>query len=220
LKDRPGQTLRALSRLLPLAALLWGCVADAPGGPSLLHPSPKGPSGYSRSGSRGVFENESLRLGVSQLRPGDRRSQELPAIIRKLLERDFVILDLEIENLSEDGARIIYEPVHTVLTDSAYDYRKPLDYTDLYDIVMSERDGGDGAAPGRLKGLAGRFYDLSVTIGPHDRRSGLLIFNPLSEGIDKAALTIKEIYTGTRTLEISFPFEARRAGPDTTTPTR
>ncbi len=123
------------------------------------------------------------------------------AFIAGLLDKGYVIFNLTIENIS--GSKIIYNPAYTVLTNDSLDYRKPLDFTDLYDITGNEQE---------VSALKGKFYDVNVTIHPGDATSRLLIFRPMSGKAAKAEVAIKEIYIGTSTESISFPFEFREDG--------
>ncbi|MDP2689328.1 MAG: hypothetical protein Q8P48_04345 [Deltaproteobacteria bacterium] len=156
--------------------------------------------GYGVNGRFAVFENESIRASVRHIR----KDEAAPggAFIAGLLDKDYVIFDLTIENLS--GSKIIYNPAYTVLTNDSLDYRKPLDFTDLYDITGDERE---------LSSLKGKFYDVNVTVLPGDATSRLLIFKPISGKPAKAEVAIKEIYIGTSTETMSFPFEFREDGP-------
>lgn len=162
----------------------------------LLQPSDKGPEGYLKSGAEGVYQNKSLKITASIIRGAN----NAPALIGELLDKKYVIIRLDIENRS--AGKVIYNPTYTVLSNDALDYRKPLDYTDLYDIKGSNGEN-------ELAQLKGRFYDLTVTLLPGERSSRLLIFEPMSKDVKKAELTIKEIYVGTDTTRVSFPFEAK-----------
>ncbi len=161
-----------------------------------LQPAEKGPEGYLKTGLEGVFQNKSLRVAASIIKD----TEGGPGLIGELLGKKYVVIRLDIENRS--SAKVIYNPTHTVLTNDALDYRKPLDYTDLYDIKGSSGER-------ELAQLRGRFYDLTVTLLPGERSSRLLIFEPMSKGVKKAELSIKEIYIGTDTIRVSFPFEAK-----------
>lgn len=99
----------------------------------------------------------------------------------------------------------MYNTSYTVLTSDALDYKKPLDFTDLYDIT-----GGTG----RLASLKGKFYDLNTTIAPGERTSRLLIFRPLSEEAEDAEVVIKDLYIGTKTRDLSFPFTFKNGTPE------
>ena len=108
---------------------------------------------------------------------------------------------LTIENKSEGS--VMYNTAYTVLTSDSGDYRKPLDFTDLYDISSDDNS---------LAGLKGKFYDLNATVATGERTSRLLIFKPLSDEAEKAAVAIKEIYIGTSTRALSFPFTFKGNG--------
>ncbi|MFQ5736583.1 MAG: hypothetical protein ACE5GY_06930 [Thermodesulfobacteriota bacterium] len=184
---------RALPLLLLCMTVLASC-AHVPRGPKeqgYLYPAPDAGKGNRSVGSEAIFENDSVRMAIRQMR----KDEPAGVFIAGLLDRDYVIFRLSIENRGAE--KIIYNPSYTVLTNGSLDYRKPLDFTDLYDIA-----GGTE----KLRALRGRFYDVNVTVAPGTRTSRMLIFRPFSEGAQDAELAIKEIYIGTGTERMAFRF--------------
>lgn len=175
--------------LLFAAVLLTSC-----------HPKPKlaylvpdiqGFPGYKARGSESVFENKALFASARQVRKGEASNPFLAS----LLEKDFVVISMTIENRS--ASKAIYKPNYTALT-NAVDYLKPLDYTDLYEL--------DGEAADSLKG---KFYDLDTVIPPGKSSTGLLIFTPVSKEAKKAAVQVNEFYVGTETMTFTLPFQLK-----------
>ncbi|OGP14205.1 MAG: hypothetical protein A2052_01565 [Deltaproteobacteria bacterium GWA2_54_12] len=175
--------------LLLAAVLLTSCHPK----PKLAYlvPDTQGLAGYKARGSESIFENKALLASARQVRKGEVSNPFLAS----LLEKDFVIISMKIENRSVSKA--IYKPNYTALV-NAVDYLKPLDYTDLYEL--------DGEAADSLKG---KFYDLDTTIPPGGSVAGLLIFTPVSKEAKKAAVQINEFYIGTQTMTFSLPFQLK-----------
>lgn len=178
--------------------VLSACGHARPGTGMYLYPSPAAEQeGYATDGRSAVFESDAVKISVRQTRKDEAHGP----FIAGLLEKDYVIFNLSVENKSAHS--IIYNPAYTVLATDSLDYRKPLDFTDLYDITGSEQE---------LSDLKGRFYDLNVTLKPGEKTSRLLIFRPVSREAAKAGVAIKEIYVGTTTERFSFPFVFRGNG--------
>lgn len=169
-------------------AFFYGCHPAPKAG--FLVPDEPGPKGYRAEGGYGVFENKLIKITVSPEKGPSTGS----ALLAGLAEKDYVLIKLTIENLSV--SRVIYRPNFTALTDDAFDYRKPLDYTDMYDF-------GDYEG---LEAVKDRFHDLDSTLLPGEKTSKYLIFRPLSKNAAKASLEIKELYIGTETVQIKMPF--------------
>lgn len=146
--------------------------------------------GYSTRGAEGVLVDKSFTATARQVRKED--AAHLP-FLSSLLEKEFVVLSMTLENRS--GQTIIYKPNYTALVNKV-DYLRALDYTDLYEIDW------DGAET-----LKGRFYDLDVTLAPGGKSTGLLIFRPVSKDAKSAALEVRELYIGTSTTAFSLPFK-------------
>jgi hypothetical protein len=154
-----------------------------------LVPDTQGPAGYKARGSESVFENKALLASAKQVR----KNEISNPFLASLLEKDFVVISMTIENRS--ALKAIYKPNYTALI-NAIDYLKPLDYTDLYEL------GGEAADT-----LKGKFYDLDTVIPPGRSSTGLLIFTPVSKEAKKAAVRISDLYVGTETLTFSLPFK-------------
>lgn len=188
-----------------IISVAQGCV-PRPEAKLFMYPDDKGPEGYSRQAEQGVFENKSIRVSVRKIGESDEGlSQE---VIAHLLKKEYLIFRMEIENTSAKY-RAIYNPSFTAFTDDAMDYATPIDYTDLYDMAEGvwEKEAKDGEKkPFSMDGLKGLFYDLSTTIPPGGKTSKLLIFKPVSKDCKKAALTLSELYIGTETIRVIFPF--------------
>lgn len=172
------------------ALVLLGCHPTPKTG--FLAPDANGAAGYRAQGPEGVFENGAVRLSARQMKP----TEEAPALIARLLKEGYMVIVLSIENRSR--AEMIYKPNYTALTNDKLDYKKPLDYTDLYEI---DQDGVDS-----LKGL---YYDLDLTLSPGEKASRALIFGPLTEGYEKVSLEISDLYVGTRPASMKLPFTVK-----------
>ncbi|MBI5469255.1 MAG: hypothetical protein HY891_09000 [Deltaproteobacteria bacterium] len=202
---RPSCLISALITAVVLLFVAQGC-AHKPDVKLFMYPDDKGSEGYSRKADQGVFENKSIRVTVRKIGDSDDEglSQE---VIAHLLKKDYLIFRMEIENTSRH--RAIYNPSFTTFTDDAMDYGTPIDYTDLYDMAEGvwEKEAKDGEKkPFSMNGLKGLFYDLATTIPPGGKTSKLLIFKPISTDCTKAALTLSELYIGTETIRVIFPF--------------
>ncbi|MCC6502186.1 MAG: hypothetical protein IT362_03490 [Deltaproteobacteria bacterium] len=180
---------RALALLILLAFLLPSCAPEV----KLAYLVPDSPAlpGYKSKGAESSFENKTLAASARQVQ----KSELANAFLASLLERDFVIISMTIENRS--ASKAIYKPNYTALVNSV-DYLKPLDYTDLYEL--------GGQAVDELKG---KFYDLDAVLSPGGRTTALLIFGPLSKEAKKAALQVREYYVGTETMTFSLPFQLK-----------
>ncbi|MBI5587778.1 MAG: hypothetical protein HY889_05365 [Deltaproteobacteria bacterium] len=192
---------------LTIALLLitaYGCAHPGKTVANKLYPDrdEQGLAGYHNDDGTGVLENRSYRISVKHILPGDELDQ--PDILMDLIKRGYVVLRMKIENRS--GKKITFNPVHTALTTDAFDYKKPLEYTDFYELAGDKDDRTRQRKAGAMKGL---FYDLTLTLLPGGKTSKLLIFPPLSNNVNKADLLVKDLYVGTDTEELYFPFVAR-----------
>jgi hypothetical protein len=185
--------------------MIFGCAAT-PEGPKHLYPEESGAPGYYTTEEASIFENDLAMISLRPLR--QENNATYPPIIEELLDKNYAIFIMTIENRSPKKA--IYNPTFTSLRDNhQMEYRKPMDYTDLYDVV---KDRKEGVSPeSELRGLKGKFYDLNTTIPTGQKTSKLLIFRPLSEKAKSAVLTIREFYVGTDTISASFLFSVREA---------
>lgn len=182
--------------------VFFGCAA--PHGKAYLFPDDNRLKGmYHKEGTEeGVFENGSIRVAVRHIKASDYEGSPL---LKNLSDKKYVILSVAIENKSK--LKTIYNPSMTVLTDDSMDYKKPLDYTDLYEAAL-----GDSALESGLSAMKGRFYDLALTLQPGEKTARLLIFEPLSENVGKADLAMNDIYIGTDTVNLRFPFLLKSPG--------
>ena len=181
---------------------LSGCASS---GPLYLYPEKHRATGYYQSGERSVFENVSVKISLERIKGLSEREKN--PVIQKLLDENFVLLGMDIENRS--GHKIIYTPSHTSLITGAMGYEKPVDYTELYYILRGK--GEEAAAETQLASLKGKFYDSNTQVFPGEKVSRILIFKPLEKDTTggSATLTIKELYVGTDTIDLAFPFSVR-----------
>lgn len=183
-----------------LLLLSYGCASTDPG-PLLLHPAGKTAEGYTQEADEWVYSDKDVQVRVSHVSKGTGTllvSEGAKILIDELHERGYLLLKMDIRNGSK--AKVIYNPALTALKDNSLGYKKPLDYTDLYDLTSGD-DGLTG-----LSGFKGVFYDLSLTLEPGERTSGLLAFRPLGKKTRKAELVIKNLYVGKDILNMRFPF--------------
>ena len=181
--------------------LASGC-AHGPDGPPGLHPAFSAPpEGYSTDGYEVAFANALVSVRARhEMSPGP----ETPAFLRTLSDRGYLLIRVDVENLS--GARVIFKPSHAVLKTNRLDYGRPLDYTDLYQIAGA---AGDRPTADVMAEIKGRFYDLDVMIMPGKRSSRLLVFSPIEPKSSKASLEIRDLYVGAKPLDVFFPFKVR-----------
>lgn len=195
-----------MKNLLSLAVALlltlnFGCAHSGKNAKLRLYPdkNERGLRGYHNIAGTGVLENRDYRISVKQVREGSEPGQ--PKLVNDLIKKEYVVLRIEIENRSEK--KMIFNPVHAALTTDAFDYKKPLEYTDFYELSSGKNDTAREREAQAMKGL---FYDLTLTLKAMDKTSRMLIFPPLSKNSEKADLLIKDLYVGTETTEIFFPF--------------
>ena len=203
----------SISRALMAALLLvtaFGCAStggpdkDAPLTGVTLTPAPASAKGYYYNRDTAVFENKSIRITIGQTLPiKGGASASSPGFLTILSNAGYLFLRMEIDSLGDKG--VMYNTAHTSFLFGPLDYKKPLDYTDLYRIA---RGLYPETPPERsLSSLRGLFYDLNTSISPGGGASKLLLFRPVSEKTGSATLTLKEIYIGTNTVSVSFPFK-------------
>lgn len=160
-------------------------------------------SDYSLVGGRLIKEDKDMKVTMHQLRSccmGKKTN-----LLNNLFEKNYILMQLTIKNKSKK--RITYNPSHTYLLAGKMDYKKPLNYTDLYDIVSRE---DDGVVPEvKLSRLRGKYYDLNTSVAPGGRVSKILIFRKLTKNSkkSKAILKLNEIYIGTKTNSVSYLFK-------------
>ena len=195
------RTYLSLTFLL-FTIIFAGCGADKKiRGPLFLEPSPppveaKGftitPEGEI------VFEALSVKFTLKPLRSV--RADD-PKLIRALVADGFVILDMEIANMTESD-KVMFNPAMSSLMDNKSDYKKPLEFTALYQVAM-----GRGMERTLNRELKGRFFDTNIIIRAGNRTKRFLIFTPFTKNGNKAALTLQEVYIGNKTIRIAFPFK-------------
>lgn len=198
-KYMPSIRYLVLSLVLCLVA---GCASD-PVGPLILKfkPTAVDAAGYSLNAAESAYEDANVKLTVRQVGKGEVEGTN--ALLEELTKRGYILIQLDIINKSKH--KMMYNPTYSTLTNNVMDYMKPLDFTDLYDIVMST----ESLEPA-LRELKGRLYDLNVTLYPNARISKALLFRPMEKGVGTAALTIKELYIGTGVMTASFPFDLEK----------
>lgn len=195
-----------MKKLLSLAAALLlalgsGCAHSGKNTKLRLYAdkSETGLHGYHNVAGTGILENKNYRISVKQVLEGSELGQ--PRLINDLLKKEYVVLRIEMENRSDK--KMIFNPAHAVLTTDAFDYKKPLEYTDFYELSSGKDDSAREREAQAMKGL---FYDLTLTLKSRAKTSRMLIFPPLSKNSEKADLLIKDLYVGTDTTELFFPF--------------
>jgi len=180
--------LKKTALIFAVLAAAYGCTPTPKTG--YLVPDTRGPKGYEVVAGAGVVENEFARLSASQVRKGE----ETSPLLASLLEKNYIIMNLSIENLSDRD--LIYKPNLTAIDNDAFDFIRPLDYTDIYGL--GDMEG--------LEAIRHRFYDLDTTLRPGQQSKKLLIFRPLSKNVKKAVLRIDDLYIGTDYIRVTIPF--------------
>ena len=180
--------LKNIILIFAIFAAAYGCKPTPKVG--YFIPDSKGPKGYEVVAGSGVVENEFVRMTASQVR----KNEETASLLSSLLEKNYIIIDLSIENLSDKT--VIFKPNLTAINNDAYDFLRPLDYTDMYDFKDMEG----------LEAIKNRFYDLDTMLKPGQKSKKLLVFRPLSKNVKKAVLQIDDLYIGTDYIKITFPF--------------
>ena len=178
--------------ILLLFLLAAGC---AHRGPRALFPGRTEEEGYRRSGRDWVYSDRGIMVRAGEVRDGR-------GIVKRLIHRGYVVMRLSIENRSKE--RVMFDPAHVSLRYDAMGYEKPLDYTDFYEMSLS--DGRTGEALSNIKEI---FYDLTTAVPRGGAVSKLLAFRPMEEDAKSAELVIKNIYRGTDVIDVRFPFELR-----------
>ncbi|VAV83760.1 hypothetical protein MNBD_DELTA01-532 [hydrothermal vent metagenome] len=167
-----------------------------------LQPIEPRSSEYSMVRGRLIMENKDMSVTIHQLRSCCNYKKN--NLLDELFEKDYILMQLTINNKSKK--RITYNPSHTFLLAGKMDYKKPLNYTDLYDIVSEKED--EVLPEIKLSRLRGKYYDLNTSVAPGGRESKILIFRKLSKNSkkSKAILKMNEIYIGTKTRSITYLF--------------
>jgi hypothetical protein len=170
-----------------------------------LHPIEPTGSDYSLVNGFHIMNNKDFKVTLRQLRYCCGASKE--NLLNELFEKDYLLIRMTIKNKSKK--RITYNPSHTFLLAGKMDYKKPLNYTDLYDI-LSKKD--DGVLPEiKLSRLRGKYYDLNTSVAPGGTVSKLLLFRPMVKNSKRSKVILKmgEIYIGTKTRSMIYLFKVR-----------
>lgn len=188
-------------RAVFLCLLLIAACSCASAGKSknlVLYPetSDRDPDGYSRSGRNWVFDNKSIIITVHHVGPLDPVRSPL---LEELAKNNYVLLEVAIENKGK--TKSMFNPALAALDSDEMDYRKPLDFTDFYEMFKESPE-----MKSKLASVKERFYDLTVTLQPGEKTTRILVFSPLSKEARSAELLIKNLYIGTDTINIRFPF--------------
>jgi len=190
--------------LIMLIIGLWGC-ASTPDLPVFFVPADEGPEGFTLKDERWAFETKLIRLSAAPMRPADLTNE--PLAIGVLATKNYIIIRLEIENKSD--RKLIFNPAYAALLTDTSDYYKPVDYTDIYEILAGEDEIG---AP--VRGLRGHMYDVTVTLEPGITTSRLLIFPPVNMDADSAQMFLKNIYIGKADVSFTIPLIKEEPKPD------
>ncbi len=180
--------------------LISGC-STPPKRPTYLVPTYGVSKDYKALGSRATFEKDNLVISLKTLSPDDGVKGET---LSALKENHYIFMELTFMNKSEK--RVTYNTSFTSLQGAQFDYRKPLNFTDLYSIVVGKAH--DLSKEKDLKKLKDKYYDHMTRIPPKESVTKYLIFRPNEKETTKAVLIMGEIYMGTKTLSVVFPFDA------------
>jgi hypothetical protein len=196
-----------LRHCLLLSILLFTLTIAACGGDKEIRgplflastPPPEEAEGFTLgSGGEIIFEALDVRftlIPLRSVRPDD------PKLIQSLVADSFIIIDMEIVNMTE-GSKVIFNPAMSALQDDKGSYKKPLEFTALYQVAMHK-----GMERTLNRELKGRFYDTNAVIRAGKRTKRFLIFTPFTKEGEEARLTLQEVYIGNETMRISFPFK-------------
>ena len=187
--------LKSSFAIAAILACLWGC-ASTPEEPVFLVAAETGPEGYTIKDGAWSFETKQIRASGKPLRPEELADE--PDVIGILAAKNYIVVRMEIENISP--SKLIFNPAYVTLMTDADDYKKTLDYTDIYTILAGgEQEGGTNPT------LKQPIYDLTLTLGPGDKVSRLLIFSPVDVDAESASLMINNIYVGKSDISITVP---------------
>ncbi len=199
------QTIRLILVFLPLL-IAAGCIPKYTG-PLLFYPEKTESKDYSIKDKSLIFENKDVKITVKQITSGEESSS---FVIDDLLGMNFVLIRMEINNLNKKR-KILFNPALTSLRDNKGGYRKPLDYTDLYQRSQTEK-----GFPEDLSDTAKVLYDLTAEVPGGITRSRILVFDQIEEGADRAELVIKNLYIGRESINLTFPFILKPRLPEKT----
>jgi hypothetical protein len=181
--------------------ILSGCGAGKEiRGPLFLEPAPPpvNTEGFKVSPDGEInFEALSVKFILKPLR-SVRESD--PKLIQALVADGFIIIDMEIINMNENG-KVMFNPSMSALRDNRSGYKKPLEYTALYQVAMRKR-----MERTLNRELKGRFFDTNEIVRAGKKINKFLIFTPYTGKGKKANLILQEVYIGNETIRITFPF--------------
>ena len=157
------------------------------------------------SPEEGVYEKDSIKITI---RPATGADVAGNALFEKFLSKDYILLKMDMENKS--AKKLTFNPAMSHLLAGVMDYKKPLDYPDLYRILSTPDAAITPEA--ELRAIKGRFYDMNTVVKAGEKTSKLLIFRPLDPNSEtnSAAFTMQELYVGVDTIVVTFPFAVKR----------
>ncbi|MFZ3073395.1 MAG: hypothetical protein WA162_09140 [Thermodesulfobacteriota bacterium] len=150
-----------------------------------------------------VYEKDSIKIAIYSAVGADIAGN---ALLEKLLSRGYILLRMDIENKSTK--KLAFNPAMSHLLAGAMDYKKPLDYPDLYQMLSTSDSSATPDA--ELRSIKGRFYDTNTVLKAGEKTSKLLIFLPLDPGSKNAMFTMHELYVGTEVVTVAFPFVVKK----------
>lgn len=186
--------------VLVVLTLTSSCTAP-PKRPTYLMPTYTIAKDYKALGKRATFNNDSFTISINILTPEDSVEGE---IFSALKENNFIFMELTFINKSDK--QITYNSSFTHIMGSAFDYRKPMNFTDLYSVAVGKKH--DLSREHKLKAVRKKFYDHMTRIPAKKTITKYLIFRPNEKETTKAVLTMKEIYVGINALSVQFPLDA------------
>ena len=184
-------------------AIFTGCAS--PKGHPVLTPLPTTLPGYNISEQNIVFSNNDVNISISPLNSSETKKlltgkDANNPLSEILTQPGYLVFLLSIENSSK--AKVMYNPSLTTLFDNNMGLHKPLDYTDMYSLL-----GNLPNPETTINVIKDVIYDLTVTLGPEQHISRLLLFSGIDEEASEIELTMKEVYIGTSTIAVSFGFK-------------
>lgn len=186
-----------------LFTVFTGCASSK--GPVVLTPLPTPLPGYNISGQNIVFSSNDIKVSISPLNSAEAKKilaakDANNPLSEILVQPQYLAFLLSIENSSK--AKVMYNPALTTLSDNNMGAHKPLDYTDLYSLLGNLPN--PETAINTIKDI---IYDLTITLGPGQRTSRLLIFSGIEKETSEMEVTMKEVYIGTSAIALSFGFK-------------
>ncbi|MEE8575540.1 MAG: cold shock domain-containing protein [Thermodesulfobacteriota bacterium] len=177
---------------------ILGCAAKqkGPKPTRVLAPNLNVLPGYSMTGKEVIYRNDDVTI---KLNPMEKDGSDIE-LINGLIDIDYIVVEMSIENTSSKK-KITYNPSLTTLSDNRLGHRKPLDYTDFYELAF---------ATSRMdvlrNELRGNFYDMHEILLPGKIVNKMLIFKPLEDNAKKANIDIKMIFVGNESINLIFFF--------------